>query len=131
MKVKIQPHIEVGAILKSRGLGNSDAARRYLATKVARLSRPYVPMSAGAGAHMKDQAQILEGGKGILYNTPYAHYQYYGEVMAGRAPKQYTGRPIDYHGAPLRGKQWDKRMMADQGDEVIDSLAKYVGGKRK
>lgn len=143
MKVKIQPRIDTGAVLESRGLGGSSAARKHLAATVARLSKPYVPMSAGAGAHMKDKAQIMEDGKGVLYGGPYAHYQYHGEVMgpnytngkgrfwSGKAPKQYTGKPIDYHGAPLRGKEWDKRMMADRGDEVVDDLAKYVGGKRK
>lgn len=70
----------------------------------------------------------------LIYPGPYAHYQYKGEVMAGRAPKHYTGRPIQYtegNKSPMRGKEWDKRMMADRGNEVIDDLAKFVGGKRK
>lgn len=126
--MKIYPHIEPGPILKTRGLGGSTAARKHLATTVARLSDPYVPMQSGT---LKNTRQIDVDGKGILYNQPYAHYQYYGEVMAGRAPKQYTGKAIDYHGAPMRGPRWDKRMMADLGDEVVNDLAKFVGGKRK
>lgn len=129
-KTKIHPHIETGLILQTRGLGKSTAARKYLASTVARLSDPYVPMSAGAGVHMKNQVQIDAEGRAILYRQSYAHYQYYGEVMVGRAPKHYTGKPINYHGGPLRGKEWDKRMMADKGREVMDDLAKFVGGKR-
>lgn len=123
-KVNISP----AAILKARGLGDSSDARRRLANTVKRFCDPYVPMEQG---DLKDNAQIINDGRGVLYNQPYAHYQYVGEVMEGRAPKQYTGRDIDYHGAPMRGKQWDKRMMADRGDEVVDDLAKFVGGKRK
>ena len=124
-------NVNASSILYKRGLGDSTAARKRLASTVVRLCDPYVPMSAGAAAHMKDQRQIAEDGSEILYPGPYAHYQYKGEVMAGRAPKHYTGRDIDYHGGPMRGKEWDKRMMADRGDEVVDDLAKFVGGKRK
>lgn len=126
-KVNVDP----SAILNKRGLGGSTAARKHLASTVARLCDPYTPMSAGAGAHMKDQKQIAEDGSKILYPGPYAHYQHKGEVMAGRAPKHYTGKAIRYHGGPMRGKEWDKRMMADRGGEVVDDLAKFVGGKRK
>lgn len=31
----------------------------------------------------------------------------------------------------MRGPEWDKRMMADRGDEVTDAVAEFVGGKRK
>lgn len=125
-KVNVDP----AAILKSRGLGGSTAARRHLASTVARLCDPYVPMRQG---FLKNQEKITEdgGAVAVVYTEPYAHYQYRGEVMAGRAPKHYTGRPMDHHGAPMRGKEWDKRMMADRGDEVVDDLAKFVGGERK
>ncbi len=128
-KVNIDP----AAILSSRGLGGSTAARKHLASTVARLCDPYVPMSAGSGVHMKDQKRINEssGAVELRYSGPYAHYQYKGEVMAGRAPKHYTGKAINYHSAPMRGKEWDKRMMADRGNEVVDDLANFVGGKRK
>lgn len=128
MKITIHPHIEPGQILETRGLGGSSAARRHLATTVARLSDKYVPMQQGA---LKNTVQIDAEGKAILYNQPYAHYQYEGQVMGGRVPKHYTGAAITYHGAPMRGPRWDKRMMADRGNEVIDDLAKFVGGKRK
>lgn len=124
-------NVNSSAILSSRGLGSSTAARKYLASTVARLCDPYVPMSAGSGAHMKNLTQVAEDGSQLLYLGPYAHYQYVGEVMAGRAPKHYTGRALNYHDSPMRGKEWDKRMMADRGDEVLDGLAQFVGGRRK
>lgn len=128
MKITIHPHIVPGQILETRGLGGSTRARRHLAVTVARMSDKYVPMQTGT---LKNVVQIDADGKAILYNMPYAHYQYNGQAMAGRAPKKYTGAAIDHHGAPMRGPQWDKRMMADRGDEVIADLAKFVGGKPK
>lgn len=131
--MKIKVNVDAAAILRKRGLGDSTKAKKYLASTVKRLCDPYVPMSAGAGAHMKNLAEINESGGQVelRYPGPYAHYQYVGEVMAGRAPKHYTGRAIQYTDAPMRGKEWDKRMMADRGDEVVDALADFVGGKRK
>ena len=52
-------------------------------------------------------------------------------MMAGRAPKHYTGQPLTYHGGALRGKQWDKRMMADHGNEVEKDLEGYLKGRGK
>lgn len=124
-------NVSASAILKNRGLGDSTKARKYLASTVKRLCDPYVPMSSGSAAHMKSSAQVAEDGSQLIYPGPYAHYQHKGEAMAGRAPKHYTGRELEYHGGPMRGEEWDKRMMADRGNEVIDDLAKFVGGKRK
>lgn len=118
-RTKIYPRIETGAILRSRGLGASTSARRHLAVTVARMSDKYVPFAQG---DLK-KAQIDSEGRAILYNRPYANYQYEGRSK--------SGAPLDHHGKPMRGPHWDKRMMADHGDKVIDDLAKFVGGKRK
>lgn len=132
MKIKVKSvKVNPDAIMQKRGLGPSTRVRRYLAESVAKYCDPYVPMSAGAGAHMKNAKQIAPDGSKITYPGPYAHYQYVGLVMVGRAPKQYTQRLLNYHGGPMRGKEWDKRMMADRGDDVTKDVAAYVGGKPK
>lgn len=141
MKVNVKVNINPVTILKVRGLGSSNAAVKVLADTVARLSDPYVPMSSGAGAHMKEGYTIASDGSSITYRGPYAHFQYVGEVMVGvktgspyaksGEPKRGTGRALSYHGAPMRGKEWDKRMMADRGDDVTKAMADFVGGKPK
>ncbi len=123
IKVDVNP----AAILCKMGLGDSKEAQQYLANEVERLSRPYVPMSSGSGAHMVNQVQVTEDA--VIYPGPYAHYQYVGEVMGGRAPKQYTGREIEYSDGPMRGKQWDKRMLADRGEEMEKGLENYIKGR--
>lgn len=122
-------NVDADRILRERGLGSSADAVRYLASEVKRLSDPYVPMQSGT---LKNTAQVTDDS--VLYNAPYAHYQYHGAVMAGRAPKHYTGEKLRYHGgdsSPPRGPEWDKRMMADRGDELRESFARHIGGKAK
>jgi len=141
VKVKVKADIDPAQILASRGLGPSHAAQYYLASEVARLSDPYVPFRQGA---LKNSATIAQDGSAITYPGPYAHYQYAGKVMGpnipifqggqlvgffSRGPKRYTGASLQYHGAPMRGPQWDKRMLADKGEVLAQNLANYVGGK--
>jgi len=122
MKIKVD--INTAKIMKRRGLGGDNRAQVYLASEVKRLSDPYVPMQQGI---LKNTAVVAGDGSNITYVQPYAHYQYYGEAMAGRAPKKYTGNPLTYHGAPMRGKQWDKRMLADKSTELVNNLKVYIG----
>ena len=123
MKIKVQIDIPTAKILKSRGLGRDTGARKFLASEVKRLCDPYVPMQQGA---LKNNAIIASDGSQLVYTQPYAHYQYYGEVMAGRAPKHYTGDDLTYHGAPMRGSQWDKRMLADKSKDLENSMDAYI-----
>ena len=123
--VKVKVDINTARIMKQRGLGGDHRAQVFLASEVKRLSDKYVPMQQG---HLKNQAVVASDGSTLTYTQPYAHYQYYGEVMAGRAPKKYTGKKLTYHGAPMRGPRWDKRMMADKSGEVVNNLKEYIGG---
>lgn len=123
MSVKVKVNIPTAKILKSRGLGSDTGARKFLASEVKRLCDPYVPMQQGL---LKNTATIAGDGSFIVYTQPYAHYQYYGKVMAGRAPKHYTGDDLTYHGAPMRGPQWDKRMLADKSKDLERSIDAYI-----
>lgn len=114
--------------MKQRGLGGDNRAQIFLASEVKRLSDPYVPMQQGI---LKNTAVVASDGSTLTYIQPYAHYQYYGQAMAGPAPKQYTGKALKYSGAPMRGANWDKRMLIDRGDDLTQSIAKFVGGKAK
>lgn len=126
-KVNITP----AKILKKYGLGSDHRARKYLATAVAKFCDPYVPMSAGSGGHLKNSKKIAPDGSTLTYLGPYAHYQYKGLAMAGSPPKHYTGAALRYNGAPMRGKEWDKRMLADRGKDLEKDFATYLGGRSK
>lgn len=145
MKIRItcKTDLDVDRILASRGLGPDRQAEKFLASEVHRLSDPYTPFRQGT---LKNTAQIEQTGDGtaLVYNQPYAHYQWHGEVMgpnvltdegwrsmARKGGKTYTGRPLTYSGGGLRGPRWTIRMMADRRDDIVRSLANYVGGKPK
>lgn len=123
MKIKID--INTAQIMKSRGLGGDHRAQVFLASEVKRLSDPYVPMQQGL---LKNQAVVASDGSTLTYTQPYAHYQYYGKVMVGRAPKKYTDKDLTYHGGPMRGPQWEKRMLADKSGDLVKNLKAYIGG---
>lgn len=121
MSIKVD--LPKAEILKNLGLGGSNKVQKYLASQVKRLCDPYVPMQQGA---LKNNATIAADGSSIVYTQPYAHYQYYGKAMAGRAPKQYTGDDLTYHGAPMRGPQWEKRMLADKSKDLEKSVDAFI-----
>lgn len=122
MNVKVD--IDVNKILASRGLGSSAKVQKYLASEVVRLSDPYVPMQQGM---LKNQRTIASDGKFIVYTQPYAHYQYYGQVMVGTAPKSYNGESLTYNGAPMRGARWTERMLADKRGEIENNVRTFIG----
>ena len=119
IKIK-RTNINYAKILKKRGLGSDNKARLFLASEVAKLSDPYVPMREGI---LKNTRIIASDGRNIKYPQCYAKKQYEGVSK--------SGRPFRYNGAPMRGREWDKRMMADRGQDVVRGLAKFVGGKPK
>lgn len=125
MKVSVKINFDAKKIMAAHGLGASKKVQKYLASEVKRLSDPYVPMQQGA---LKNQSTIAPDGSAIVYSQPYAHYQYYGKVMAGRAPKKYTGDDLTYNGAPMRGARWTERMLADKKAEIESNVKKFIGG---
>lgn len=124
MRVTVKVDIGKGKIMEARGLGKSDRVRKYLASEVARLSEPYVPMRQGT---LKNTRKISADGSEIVYLSPYAHYQWYGEAMGGRPPKKYTGKALSYGGGATRGKMWTVRMLADRKKDIEKSIRLYMG----
>lgn len=94
-------------ILLKRKLNKNGEGQRFFTHQVRTLSDPYVPFLNGP---LKNTAQELVDR--IEYIQPYARRQYY-----------------ENNGTGLRGKEWDKRMWADRGEEIVDATAEYCGGK--
>lgn len=134
MSVKVKVDIPTAKILKERGLGSDTGARKHLASEVKRFCEPYVPWQQGILAR---GAVIAADGSQLVYQGPYAHYQYEGDVYgpnytngeifwSGKAPKAPTGKKLDYHGAPMRGPKWEKRMLADKSKDLERSMDAHV-----
>lgn len=69
----------------------------------------YVPFLKGP---LKNTA--IEHEDSVEYVQPYAQKQYYENKGKGN-----------------RGKLWDQRCWADNGDAIVESVADFVGGEKK
>jgi hypothetical protein len=98
----------VSKILRDHRINPGGEADYHLAQEVARMSDPYVPFRDG---DLKNQKVVRPGS--VTYLMPYAEKQYYENKGGNNGPK--------------RGKQWDQRMMADRGREVVGAVAKKLG----
>ncbi|RXI55279.1 capsid protein [Clostridium tetani] len=100
-------------ILLKRYLNKNGKAQVKFTQEVAKQCNNYVPFLTG---RLKDMSVELKTDK-IIYNAPYAAKQYYTNKGGNRGA--------------LRGKFWDKRMFADKGDNIVQTIADFVGGKAK
>lgn len=114
----------------------------FLANETARLMDPYVPADKLVLAQNIKITADNDCGH-ILYNSPYAHYQYEGElyvssktgsawaregefkVSAGEKLKHSTFRH------PMATSRWDKAMMTARGDELVKSYQDYLNRRKK
>ncbi len=143
MKVTVAANLDDAAtMLRRRGLEPGGRVQRLFTNEVAKHSDPYIPMQQG----LLKNTRII-GADSITYNSPYARMMYYGKVMvdpvikaAGFLTPQgwrsrkgvkkiVSDREFKYHGAPMRGKLWDKRMWADKKRIIVNNVAVAAGGK--
>lgn len=135
-------------ILLDKGLNNGGRVQRFFSSEVMRISNPYLPFRAGA---LQASARIADDGQGIIYNTPYARYHWYGKLMVdpktkkgafydpltGRfwsrpnVQKELTDKDLRYRGEPTRGPRWVERAWLDHGDSVIKATQTLINGGNK
>ena len=116
-KVKIQMD-PTQKILLRRYLNQNGKAQQYFTKQVAAKSEPYIPFDTG---RLKDIDVTIET-KRIIYSAPYAKKQYYSNKGMGKG---------GLHNGGLRGRYWDKRCWQQRGNEIVQSVANFVGGKKK
>lgn len=105
--------------------GAYSKVQEFVDNEVLRLSDPYTPMQSSM-LKLSGQLGTIPGRGEVIYNAPYARYQYYGKVMEGRGPKTPTEKPLTYHGAPKRGAFWFERMKADKKEQILRGAAKIT-----
>ena len=97
----------------------------------------YVPASPERILEFSAQLSTEIGSGQVIWNTPYARYQYYGMVMTDEAGRTWVGpgetkpvitdRPLVYDTAQndRAGSYWFERMKADRLNDILDA-ARYV-----
>lgn len=101
------------------------AAQKLLKNEVARGCNKYVPFQNGP-LRKSVQASINTAEPQLVYDSPYARYQYYGRVMGGRPPKSPTGGSLTYHTAGT-GPQWFETWKAADGKATVERVKKAAG----
>ena len=97
MPIKVDVNIDMNRI-NSR----INKARKPMANQFMLEAGKYVPKRNGT---LRQSGQIINGGKSIQWNTPYAHYQYMGVSKLGKTDWTYT--------TPGTGPKWDERVKSD------------------
>lgn len=109
---------DTGRILLKRALNKDGKAQEKFTKECAKWMNNYAPYKTG---RLKDMMVEIKTSK-VIYNAPYAKKQYYTNKGAGKQGTSIGG---------LRGKFWDRRMWQDKGNEIVKSIAQFVGGRAK
>ena len=136
MEVKVDVHIDTTKLAKQFQSLVDDNCMYQIHNLFAKMMNDYVPFSEG----VLSQSLIVLKDK-VIYNTPYAHYQYVGEVYGPNIPiiedgiitgwfsppgqkKNPTGKEIQYNKEyhPKASKEWDKAMMSERGEEFLKQV---------
>lgn len=147
--MKIEARFEMDdpkKILARRNVLLGGSVQKYIDAEVIRQNEPYVPFDEGALNVSASMATDIGSGF-VVYDTPYAHYQYYGVVYGPNIPmiiggeltfrspsgatKVPTGQKLTYNKEkhPLAGSFWFERMKADHKDDILKGARKVAGAK--
>lgn len=129
-------------ILAAFGLDDHGRVQRTIDQSVIDYCRPYIPASPNRILEDSAQASTDIGSGLVVWNTPYAHYQYAGIVYGpnipiidpetgvllgwfsppGR-PKHPTDRELTYDTSqnPMAGPYWFERMKADRLRDILEA----------
>ena len=128
-------NIDAHAVLKHKGLDAGGKVQQFFVQECDRYMSAYLP--ARSGLQMKNRFLVPDG---IVYGGPYAKFLYYGKVMVGiesgspwakkDEPKRVTNQDLLYDKTknPQAGAFWDKRMWVEHRDDILQSMAKVIGG---
>lgn len=128
-------------MLKSHGLGKYGEIQKFVDSECLRVMSPYTPMLSGMMEKSATAGTVIGSGA-IEYNSPYARFQYYGNVMIYEptgstwAPlggkKVVVDRKLVHNTSrhPKAGPYWFDRAIQDHKEEILEGAQKIArGGK--
>ena len=114
MPVNMQPTSKIKAKL---GLEPNGRVQKFFTNTCYKHMDKYVPMDEG---NLRTIVDIQDDW--IMYEMPYAKYQYYGMREDGsHIVRNYTTAGT--------GRYWDKRMVSAEMKDVVKEVQDYIGGK--
>lgn len=147
---KVGLPFDQAAALERLNLQSGGLVQRTIDKAVIDWSLQYCPMETETLAKSAYTATQIGSGR-VVYDEPYAHYQYYGVVYGPNIPifdddsgeptgfyspkneKKHPipGRELQYNTEknPLAGPFWFERMKADHLDDIVKEAKSVVGSK--
>lgn len=139
-------------MLKDLNLEEGGLVQEFFTNEVWRLSDDYVPFDEG---FLKNNVSMSLDKSKIIYNSPYARYHWYGNLMVdpvyhfggfmtyedgmpnGFRSRKGVPKILDPNGRAInnwkgiRGPYWTSRMWADRHREIELAVQKFIerGGK--
>lgn len=119
-----------------RQKGSLVDAQKYIDSECIRLMSRYTPFRTGIMEKSATLGTKIGSGH-IIYNAPYARYQYYGLVMipvGGKTSKRVLADPkreLRYSTArhPQAQRLWFEAMKKKHGGAILRGAAAIAGGK--
>ena len=110
MAVKMAP---TSVIKQQLGIDPDGRVQKYFTKRCADYMDQYVPYDEGNLADYR-----IEGNR-IIYQQPYAKYQYYGVSK--------SGKPLKYSTAMHKNASsyWDKKMMSAHKQDLVEEVQNY------
>ena len=113
MPVKLKPTSEIKTRL---GLNPNGKVQRFFQNTCYKHMDKYVPL--GDTGNLRTIVD-LSNPQYIVYESPYAEYQYYGVRKDGtRVVKNYT--------TPGTGPYWDKRMVSAEMQDILKEVQDFI-----
>lgn len=112
MPVKMKPTSEIKARL---GLQPNGKIQKFLQNSCYKHMDKYVPRREGNLRIIVD----LSDPQYIVYESPYAHYQYLGMREDGT-------HVVNNYTTPGTGPYWDKRMVSAELQDIIRETQQYI-----
>ena len=135
-------------LLEQFGLNKGGFVQSVINDAVIRECLPYVPASPGRTLEFSAISDVDNGL--VIWDTPYAHYQYMGIVYGPNflvdvngdgilewrsykdRKKHPTDRELTYHTSqnPMAGSHWFERMKADHLNDILEEAQKAMNQGR-
>lgn len=144
---RLDLNIEPSDLLAQYGLERGGRVQKTIDQTVIDFCKPYVPASPDRTLEFSAQAATDVGSGQVIWDTPYAHYQYLGIVYGPNIPilepesgvllgffsppglpKHPTDRALTYDTSqnPLAGSHWFERMKADRLNDILDEARRAM-----
>ena len=138
ISARLEANLDANDLLIQYGLERGGRVQRFIDQKVIDGCTPYVPASPDRTLEFSAQVSTEIGSGTVVWNTPYARYQYYGFVMTDEAGRTWVGpgetkpvitdRPLIYDTSqnPHAGAHWFERAKADNLSSWLDEARRVM-----